>query len=207
VTVETRCFQGNCAMSLQFSCVALFRRFWCGVCLSVLSCGTVCAADHSACCSAAVPSSGLQGSHTQHGQPVLGRKATGYVPRQNSAGERLSKIVLYFPTDAAYLVTVNGRRHHVQGAQMELSTSVVSRSGTVVTLEVRRPRTAEQQLVQMAKQAKSGVADEYEVGTEQLSLIHVTGLACSHPVALAQLRGGQTQLRLQGGQVVQLEVK
>ena len=170
--------------------------------MSVLSCGTVCAADHSACCSAAVPSSGLQGSQTQHGSG-----AVGYIPRHNTSGERLSKIVLYFPTDAEYLVTVNGRRHHVQGAQMELSTSVVSRAGTVVTLEVRRPRTAEQQLVQMAKQAKSGVADEYEVGTEQLSLTPVTGLACSHPVELAQLRGGQTQLRLQGGHVVQLEVR
>lgn len=189
-------------MSLQFRCVALFRRFWCGVCLSVLSCGTVCAADHSACCSAAVPSSGLQGSQTQHGSG-----AVGYIPRHNTSGERLSKIVLYFPTDAEYLVTVNGRRHHVHGAQMELTTSVVSRAGTVVTLEVRRLRTAEQQLVQVAKQTKSGVADEYSLGTEQLSLTPVTGLACSHPVNLAQLRGGQTQLRLQGGHVVQLEVR
>jgi hypothetical protein len=194
-------------MSLRFSHVAVLRWFCGGFCWSVMSCGAVFAADHSACCSAAMPNSGLQGSHMQHGQPVLGRKATGYEPRQNSAGERLSKIVLYFPTDAEYLVTVNGRRHHVQGAQMELSTSVVSRSGTVVTLEVRRPRTAEQQLVQMAKQAKSGVADEYEVGTEQLSLTPVTGLACRHPVDLSQLGGGQTQLRLQGGQVVQLEVR
>jgi hypothetical protein len=193
-------------MALQSSGVGFDRQVLFGLCVLATICGTASATDgHDCRCSvASAAGTNQMSAHDVHS--LAGRGVRGYVPRQNTSNERMSRIVLYFPTQADYVVVVNGQRHHVTGSQMELTTSVISRHGTIVTLEVRRVRQPEQQLLKAAEQTKTGVADSYEVGTERLKLTVMQGLAAGVSSVSTGLASGQTEFQLLGRQLLQIRV-
>jgi hypothetical protein len=200
------CLWGDCVMALQSSGVGFDRRVLYGLCVMATICGTASATDvHDCHCSVAIAADTDLPAHDVH--CLAGRGVTGYIPRQNTSSERMSRIVLYFPTQAEYVVVVNGKRHRVTGSQMELTTSVASRQGTRVTLEVRRVRHVEEQLLQAAEQTKAGKADDYEVGTERLKIAVVQGVASGDSSVSTELANGQTEFRLVGRQFLQIRVE
>jgi|GEM_PF-3421855 len=197
-------------MWMRCSSPAAVRVLYVSLCLWTLQAGGLAASEKSGCdChgiqGAGSPAAGVHAGHD--GQAGTGLRARGYAPRLNSTSERLANIRLYFPAEGEYLVSVNGVQHRVTGTQLDLSTGIASRSGTFVTLEVRRVRGFQQRLVLAAQQTGKGAPADADIVSEQLTLSPEPGLPGQVPVRSTTLQNGQLQLLLLGGQHLQFAVR
>jgi hypothetical protein len=128
-----------------------------------------------------------------------------YEPRLSVPSQRKAGITIYFPGDGDYIVSVNGHQHYVSGRQMDLSTSITSNTGTVVTLDVCGKQSAASRLVRAMSVAKS--PGESPAGYQQLSLLQVRVLGGVLPSESLSLPTRQQQVRLLAGQHLHFQVQ